>query len=69
MAIAYTTNFQFTHSFDVKELKASTAVQDRDDYGGIGAEEFERRIKADNDKRYGDAIRNAAWEPTGEAGW
>ncbi|NSZ19026.1 hypothetical protein [Agrobacterium vitis] len=69
MAVSYTANFQLALSADVNDLKASTAIQDRDDYGNIGAEEFERRIKAENDKRHGDVIRNAEWQPTGEAGW
>lgn len=48
---------------------ARSSVEDHDDYGGIGPEEFARRIQADNDARYGELIRNAKWEPVGEPGW
>jgi hypothetical protein len=43
-----------------------SAVEEHDDYGGIGLEEFELRIRADNDTRYGELIRNAKWEQVGE---
>jgi hypothetical protein len=44
-------------------------VDDSDDYGSIGPEEFARRIQTDNDARYGTLIRNASWVSVGEPGW
>ncbi|OLP58864.1 hypothetical protein BJF93_22785 [Xaviernesmea oryzae] len=58
-----------THLVDVEKHRAPKPVQDHDDYGGVGADEFGRRIKADNEKRHGDTIRNSDWKPFGEAGW
>ncbi len=69
MAVAYKGKFHSAHRLDQQALKSSTAIRDTDDYGGIGLEEFSRRIQADNDARYGDVIRNASWEDAGEAGW
>jgi hypothetical protein len=53
----------------ISDKAPSSTVKDCDDYGGIGIDEFSRRIQADNDKRYGDVIRNADWVPVGEPGW
>jgi hypothetical protein len=52
-----------------QEHQEKPSVPDSEDYGGIGPEEFERRILADQEERYGDLIRNAQWEPAGEPGW
>jgi hypothetical protein len=38
-------------------------IQDDADYGGIGPEEFERRIIADQEDRYGNIIHSVQWEP------
>lgn len=46
-----------------------SVIEDHDDYGGIGPEEFSRRIQADNDARFGELFRDAKWEPVGEPGW
>lgn len=44
-------------------------VPDHEDYGGIGIEEFSRRVEADMRERYGSLLRNAVWVPVGEPGW
>lgn len=44
-------------------------VDDSKDYGGIGLEEFSRRIQNDNDGRYGEIFRGAKWQAVGPAGW
>ncbi|MGY5795240.1 transposase len=63
MAVACKNKLQSAyHHLDHMDLKSSTAIKDTDDYGGIGIEEFSRRIQADNDALYGSVIRNAFWE-------
>jgi hypothetical protein len=51
------------------ETEKKSAKPASEDYGGIGPEEFERRIVADNEERNGELIRKAKWEPIGEPGW
>lgn len=44
-------------------------IADKDDYGGIGPEEFERRILVDQEERYGAILREAEWESVEDPGW
>lgn len=60
---------EFSVALDVKHGDLMPTIKDSDDYGGMGFEEFSRRIQSDNDARYGDVIRNASWEDIDESGW
>ncbi|MFP5075771.1 hypothetical protein ACLE20_00525 [Rhizobium sp. YIM 134829] len=69
MATVYTAKLRPKTVQKAKHLAPSGPVTDGDDYGGIGAEDFERQMEADNRQRHQAVIDQSTWSPAGKAGW
>lgn len=69
MATLYTVQTRPKTLPDVRLSPTKTPIADHEDYGTLGAEEFARRIQADNAEAHGALIAGLAWAPSGKAGW